>query len=85
MYHFCVPFLLFGTFIYFLGFGAVIFKIVNFKKYNTYFMVFISLFTVFFGISLTSGNLYQSVETWCVIALLLSWPKENLEIKTNTL
>ena len=72
-----------GTFIYFFGFGCVIFKILNFKFYDTFFLVFVCLFTVFYGLSLTSGNLYQSVESWCFLALILSWSREIKEIKIS--
>lgn len=74
---------IFGTLIYFIGFGFVISKILNFKFYDTYFLVFVCLFTVFYGLSLTSGNLYQSVESWCFIAIILCWPRETIEFNRN--
>lgn len=69
-----------GTLLYFYGFGFVILKIINFKILDSYFLVFVCLFTVFFGLSLTSGNLYQSVESWCFIALILCWTRDTKAI-----
>jgi O-antigen ligase len=72
-----------GTCIFFWGFGFVMFNILNSKYYDIYFKIYVSLFIVFFGLSLTSGNLYQSVESWCFMALILCWHREIDEIQSN--
>ncbi|WP_281922724.1 O-antigen ligase family protein [Flavobacterium collinsii] len=46
-------------------------KFIIFKRYTKYFVVIFSLFVLSYGISLTTGNLYQSVDNWNLIAVLL--------------
>ncbi len=74
-----------GTFIFFLGFGFIILNIANSRFYDIYFNIIVCLFVVFFGLSLTSGNLYQSVETWCFMALILCWNRNVDKIESNSI
>lgn len=64
---------LIGTTLFFFGFIFVILKIQKFKNHDSNIMLFACMFIIFIGLSFTSGSLYQSVESWCFIALLLSW------------
>lgn len=60
--------------------GALVFlllKIVNYKFYGKYFAILFVIFLIFYGLSQTSGNIYQSVEAWCMFALILSYQKPN--------
>jgi O-antigen ligase len=54
---------------------SLLIKFIFFKSYSKYFCVLICLFILSYGISLTTGNLYQSVDNWNLIAVLLCFSK----------
>jgi hypothetical protein len=62
---------LIGFILYLLIIFNLFVKFITFKMYNKYFVVIFSLFVLSYGISLTTGNLYQSVDNWNLIAVLL--------------
>jgi O-antigen ligase len=64
---------LFGMFLYLLIIMLVIFNFLYHFKKSKLLYLFFGLFILSFGISLTSGNLYQSVDNWGLITLLLSF------------
>jgi O-antigen ligase len=77
---------LFGFFIYGLIIVLLFIKIVHYLQNNIYLAPLCYLFVLSFGISLTTGNLYQSVENWNILALLLVFPfvSEKSTMKTSS-
>lgn len=72
-----------GLFLYIATVFNLLLKIISFKKYVSYFSILIGLVVLSIGISLTSGNLYQSVDNWNLIAAIIAFSglaeKESVE------
>jgi O-antigen ligase len=66
---------LFGLLLFLNSFFRLLSVIFNFASHSKIFTVFIVFFILTFGLSMTTGNMYQNVILWNLIAILLSWPK----------
>lgn len=51
-------------------------KLQSFRKYDRCFIVFVILFLLSFGLTFTSGNIYQNVEFWNLCGLIVFYPKK---------
>lgn len=51
----------------------------NSPKRSKLFSIWIPFSILVFGISMTTGNIYQNVIFWNLIGMLLAWPKKNIE------
>jgi O-antigen ligase len=71
---------LIGFLLYFLTVVKLLINFLSFKRYSEYYSLIMSLFILSLGMSFTSGNLYQNIDNWNLIAVLLCWPKYTNEI-----
>ncbi len=51
----------------------------NSPQRSKIFCIWIPFSILVFGISMTTGNMYQNVIFWNLIGMLLAWPKKNIE------
>jgi O-antigen ligase len=65
-----------GMMFYFLILLNLFYRFINIKRKSKYLAAYFALFVLSYGISLTTGNLYQSVDNWNLIAVLLCFSKE---------
>lgn len=66
-----------GLSIYFITLICFLIKIFNLKNHSLNLIFFLAVFFLAYGISLTTGNIYQSIESWLLLALILNFkPKE---------
>lgn len=65
-----------GFILYFLILVSLILNFISFKSYSEYYSLIMGLFILSLGMSFTSGNLYQNIDNWNLIAVLLCWPKK---------
>lgn len=65
-----------GFILYIITLVCLFIKLLNIKVYSLSFIYFLSVFILAYGISLTTGSLYQSVECWVLMILILVY-KEN--------
>ncbi len=61
-----------GLFFYLLIIKNLVVKMYCYKQESIYFPIFMGLVTVTFIMSLTTGNLYQNVENWNMMAVFFS-------------
>ena len=66
-----------GMFFFLIGFLPLLLVFFNFTVYSKVFCAFIPFFILIFGISMTTGNLYQNVVLWNLMGIFFSWPKVN--------
>lgn len=71
---------LIGFLLYFLTILKLVINISVLKKYSQYYSLIIGLFVLSIGMSFTSGNLYQNIDVFNLIAVLICWPKKINEI-----
>ena len=64
-----------GMFFFLIGFLPLLLIFFNFTVYSKIFCTFIPFFILIFGISMTTGNLYQNVVLWNLMGMMYSWPK----------
>jgi len=72
-----------GLFFYILSLGVICVKLISFRGASVYYAVFISLIILSIGISLSTGNLYQSVDNWNLMAALIALPRKENELMVN--
>jgi hypothetical protein len=60
-----------GLCLYFITLIIILIRVIYFKSYSLNFIYFLSVFFLAYGISLTTGNIYQSVECWMFMVLIL--------------
>jgi hypothetical protein len=70
---------LLGFCLYIITLLCLFIKFLNINSYSHSFIFFLSVFILSYGISLTTGNLYQSVECWMLMILILAY-RENKPI-----
>ncbi|RZL34665.1 MAG: hypothetical protein EOP00_31205, partial [Pedobacter sp.] len=68
-----------GLLIYLGVLTFLLLKVINYKLYGKSFAILFVLFLIFYGLSQTSGNIYQSVEAWCMLAIILTYPKDKVK------
>ncbi|MBL1410341.1 O-antigen ligase family protein [Sphingobacterium faecale] len=66
-----------GIFIFCLLIIRLFNKIKSFRSFDIYFIVFVPLLLLSFGLTLTSGNIYQNVDFWNLFGLILFYPRNN--------
>jgi O-antigen ligase len=67
---------LMGFCLYIITLFFLFIKFLNINSYSYSFIFFLSVFILSYGISLTTGSLYQSVECWMLMILILAY-REN--------
>lgn len=68
-----------GFSFYIITLFCLFIKFLNINSYSNSFIFFLSVFILSYGISLTTGNLYQSVECWMLMILILTF-RENKSV-----
>lgn len=58
-------------------------KIRTFKKYSVKFLPLVFLSVLSFGLTMTTGNIYQNVDFWNLLAVILLFPNINNELYTQ--
>lgn len=62
-----------GFSLYFITIICFFIRLMKFKNHSLNFIFFLAVFFLAFGISQTTGNIYQSVECWLLMALILNF------------
>lgn len=71
---------LIGILLYFLTIIRLGINFSMLKKFSPYYSLIIGLFVLSMGMSFTSGNLYQNIDIFNLITVLICWPKQINEI-----
>ncbi len=69
-----------GLCLYLITLIIVFIRVIKFKSYSLHFIYFLAVFILAYGISLTTGNIYQSVECWLLMALVLTFKEGEFNI-----